>query len=120
VSGSLRDRVVEIALALPEAEAEPSGPAKQHVTFRVRKKKFAYFVVNEHNDGRIALLVKAAPGQQQALVGADARRHFVPKYIGPHGWVGLDLEVNGDWDEVRRLLSESYRLIAPKKLAASL
>lgn len=87
-----RERIIKIDVALPEATTEQSGPMRQQPTFRVRSKNFVYYVVNEHDDGRIALLCKAAPGVQAALVAAHPERYFVPKYIGPRGWVGLDLD----------------------------
>jgi hypothetical protein len=37
-----------------------------------------------------------------------------------HGWVGLRLDLPGiDWDEAEGLAVESYVLVAPKRLAAS-
>jgi hypothetical protein len=45
----------------------------------------------------------------------------VPKYIGYRGWVGLRLDREPlDWDEVADLLTESYRMTAPKRLSARL
>jgi phosphoribosylglycinamide formyltransferase-1 len=112
-----RERVTKIGGALPEAEA--STRTGQHVAFKVRGKPFAYYVVNEHNDGRVALLCKAAPGAQQALVSSNPDRYFVPKYVGPKGWIGYDFDAGTvDWDEVAGLFKESYRLLAPKRLAA--
>lgn len=109
-----RERIVGIAAALPDAEA--SG--KQHVTFRVRKKTFAYFLVDHHGDGRIALACKAAAGEQEELVAADPDRFYIPAYVGPRGWIALDLEATEiDWSEVEELLKQAYRLTAPKTLA---
>ena len=44
----------------------------------------------------------------------------MPKYVGPKGWVGirLDRTAAADWDEVAELITESYCLTAPKRLAA--
>ena len=43
----------------------------------------------------------------------------LPAYIGLRGWVGLRLYVGGiDWSEVAELVTGSYRLAAPKRLAA--
>ena len=68
---------------------------------------------------RLALSVKAPPGEQEALVGADPERFFVPKYIGPRGWVGLRLDREPvDWDEAAELVAEAYRMTAPKTLVA--
>jgi predicted DNA-binding protein (MmcQ/YjbR family) len=52
------------------------------------------------------------------LVGADSERFFVPPYVGHKGWVGMRLDRNPNWDEVAALVRRSYRLIAPKRLAA--
>jgi hypothetical protein len=114
-----RERIIRIALALPEVEAEQAGALGEHTAFRVRGKPFAHYVVNEHNDGRIAFCCKAAPGAQGALVAGDPARYYFPKYMAHRGWVCIDLDAGKiDWDEVAGLLKESYRLLAPKRLAA--
>ena len=101
-----------ICLALPEAvEKEAWGDP----TFRVRDKIFA---MEKRGDGRISLWCKAPPGSQMVLVGADPERFFVPPYVGHKGWVGMRLDHAPDWDEVALLVRRSYRLIAPKRLAA--
>lgn len=106
------DRLRTICLALPEAvEKEAWGDP----TFRVRDRIFA---MEKRGDGRISLWCKAPPGSQMVLVGADPERFFVPPYVGPKGWVGVRLDRQPDWGEVARLVLRSYRLIAPKRLAA--
>jgi hypothetical protein len=112
-----RERVSQICLALPEAAV--GARTGQHLAFEVRGKKFAYFLVDHHGDGRVAVNCKAAPGVQEALVAADPQRYFVPAYLGARGWVGIDLDAPGTgWAEVAELLRESYRLVAPKRLAS--
>src|SRR5689334_14090082 len=114
----LRARVTDLALALPEAEA--SSRTGQHSVFSVRGKKFAYFLFDHHGDGRTAITVRGALGVKEELVEAFPERFFVPAYLGPRGWVGLDLLAPGvDWDEVEELVRESYCLAAPKRLAAA-
>ena len=106
------DRLRAICLALPEAvEQQAWGDP----TFRVRDKIFA---MEKRGDGRMSLWCKAPPGSQMVLVGADPERFFVPPYVGQKGWVGVRLDRNPDWDEVAVLVRRSYRLIAPKSLAA--
>ena len=41
-------------------------------------------------------------------------------YVGHKGWVGARLEAEQDWLEIAELIEDSYRLIAPKRLAAQL
>lgn len=62
---------------------------------------------------------KGPADENMLLVRSDPRRFFIPPYIGPKGWFGLDLEASAiDWDEIRELVIQSYRLVAPKRLAA--
>jgi hypothetical protein len=106
------DRLRMICLALPEAvEKEAWGEP----TFRVRDR---IFVIAKGNDTPVSLWCKAPPGSQQVLVGADPQRFFVPPYVGHKGWVGMRLGDGADWDEVEKLTKRSYRLTAPKRLAA--
>jgi predicted DNA-binding protein (MmcQ/YjbR family) len=106
------DRLRAICLALPEAvEKEAWGDP----TFRVRDRIFAMV---KRGDGRVSVWCKAPEGSQMVLVSADPERFFVPPYVGHKGWVGARLDTSPDWDEVAVIVRRSYRLIAPKKLAA--
>jgi len=105
------DRLRAICLALPEAEERETWGDP---TFRVREKIFA---MEKSGDGRVSLWCKAPPGSQMVLVGADPERFFVPPYVGHKGWVGVRLDGKPDWDEVGRIVTRSYRLVAPKRLA---
>ena len=105
-----------ICLALPEAARERTG---RHATFRVRKKTFAYFLDDHHGDGIVGLACKTALGEHEELARADPGRFYIPAYVGVHGWVGLRLDRGAvDWEEVAELVTASYRLVAPKRLAA--
>jgi hypothetical protein len=108
-------RLRKLCLALPEAhEVEAWGEP----TFRVRNKLFAMYAApnNHHGAGRPAVWCKAAPGNQSLMVRAEPGGYFVPPYVGPSGWVGVWLDRDPDWAEVRDLMRDSYRLTAPKKL----
>jgi predicted DNA-binding protein (MmcQ/YjbR family) len=107
-------RIREICLSLPEAyEEETWGEA----TFRVRKKIFA--MAADHDGGR-SVCMKACREDQQALL-SQGEPFFYPSYVGSKGWIGVDLRSQAvDWDEITELVTESYRLVAPKKLSAAL
>ena len=108
--------LAKICLALPEATRQDMG---RHAGFRVRERVFAYYLHDHHGDGIVALACKAALGENQDLAAADPARYYLPAYIGPRGWVALRLDVGPvDWDEVAGLVADSYRLVAPKRLAA--
>jgi predicted DNA-binding protein (MmcQ/YjbR family) len=108
-------RLTEIALKLPETTRKVYG---SHAQFLVRKKTFAYFLDNHHGDGIVSITGKVLPGDNKALAEAQPKRFYLPAYIGSKGWVALRLDVGkGDWSEVEELLSGSYALVAPRKLA---
>jgi hypothetical protein len=54
------------------------------------------------------------------LVSADPERFFVPPYVGPQGWVGVRLDGDNDWEELGAIVTDAYRLQAPKRLVALL
>lgn len=108
-------RLTKIALALPEASRQIYG---SHAQFLVRKKTFAYFLNDHHDDGIVAVTGKVLPGDNKALAEAQPRRFYLPAYIASKGWVALRLDAGKiDWDEVSELLVGSYGLIAPRRLA---
>jgi hypothetical protein len=111
------ERLRAICLALPEAtEKEAWGDP----TWRVRDRIFAMQKGN-YEGGRPSVWVKAPEGAQEALVAEDPDRFFVPPYVGGKGWIGVHLDTHAvEWDELADLVADSYRLIAPKRLAALL
>ncbi len=66
------------------------------------------YMDNHHGDGRVAVWLKAAPGVQEILVGADPRRFFVPPYVGPSGWIGVRVDLEPDWDEIAVHIQEAH------------
>ena len=113
------ERLRAICLALTEArEAEAWGAP----TFRVRDRLFAMYADagNHHGAGREAVWCKASPANQDLLVRALPERYFVPPYVGPSGWVGVYLDARPDWDAVTELVTDGYRMLAPKRLLAEL
>jgi hypothetical protein len=117
MSESAAERVRRICLTLPEAtEQEAWGEP----TFRIRKKIFAMFAAggNHHGAGRDGLWLKAPLGVQEMLVRSDPATYFVPPYVGVKGWIGVVLSAVGD-AELAELVVQSYCLVAPRKLAAS-
>jgi predicted DNA-binding protein (MmcQ/YjbR family) len=110
------ERLRAICLAFPEStEREAWGDP----TWRVRDRIFAMQKGN-YEGGRPSVWLKGADGAQSVLVGADPARYFVPPYVGHKGWVGIYLDGRIDWSLLRDLVEESYRLIAPKRVAAQI
>jgi hypothetical protein len=102
-----KDTVRRQALALPDAiEQETWGTP----TFRVRKKIFVMF-----SDEQREAWVKSTHDEQRALTQMDPETFFVPPYVGPSGWIGVRFRTV-DRDEMRELITEAWRMTAPKRL----
>jgi predicted DNA-binding protein (MmcQ/YjbR family) len=102
-------RVRELALAMPDAAEKVSHGRPAFFT----KKVFAYYGGSVRVDGEwvqhpTALLILPEPDERPAL--EQDERSFVPAYLGPSGWLGLDLDEGTDWGEVAELLDASYGL----------
>lgn len=72
-------RVRRICAAMPECEEKLSHGEP---TFFVRKKVFAMFSNNHHNDGHVAVLVPTSPGLQELLINDAPKTYFYPAYVG--------------------------------------
>lgn len=116
-------RVREIALAFPDAYEKVSHGRPCFFT----GKMFAMYggsvkpaAKGEYLQYPQSILVKVDESDRKALEN-DAR-FFVPAYLGPSGWLGLDMAAakNVDWGEVHELIDASFRLTAPKKLVKQL
>jgi hypothetical protein len=106
------ETVLKVMQGLPGAE-EHEGWAGQPA-FKVRKKGFAYMSEDESR-----LMLKALREEQQALV-AESPEVYSPSWEGGRfAWLEIDLAA-ADADEVRELITEAWRLTAPKFLVAQL
>lgn len=103
-------RLRELCLAFPGA-VEAGGVGDP--SFKVRGKIFA---MQHRHEGRPSLWCKAEPGVQELLVAAEPRRFFRPPYVGHRGWLGVRLDVPTDWDEIADLVTDAWRVVAPKRL----
>lgn len=115
----LVERLRAICLALPEATEKNSHGSPSWFV----RRQFASYVGHHHGDEHLALWVAAPEGAQAEMVAAEPARFFVPPYVGHRGWLGmrLDVEPGGpDWDEVREVVTDGYRHIAPRRLVALL
>lgn len=111
-------RTRAICLALPEVSERLShgSPA----WFVREKRTLAMFVDDHHGDGILGLWCPAFPGVQEEMVSLEPDRFYRPPYVGPSGWLGVRLDRDVDWDEIRGILTDSFRKVAPKKLVAQL
>lgn len=110
-------RVRALALAFPDAQEKVSHGHPAFFTTKV----FAYYGGSVKVDGTYhqherSVLVLVDPDERAALL--DDHRCYVPAYLGPSGWIGIDLADDPDWDEINELLDASYRRTAgPRRVA---
>ncbi|HUA85871.1 MAG TPA: MmcQ/YjbR family DNA-binding protein [Bryobacteraceae bacterium] len=112
VKRRLLERLSKISRALPGTERHDQA---EFSAFLVRKRPFAYLLDNHHGNGIVSIACRALPGDNIELARAQPERFYLPKYVGPRGWVALRLDIGKvDWEEVRELMACSYGLTAPK------
>lgn len=112
------ERLVKLCTALPEATVERTG---DHLSFRIRKKIFGYYLFDHHGDGIISFCCKSTLNEQRRLIASDPDVFFVPAYVGPRGWVGVRMDLEAvDWTTIEELARTAYQSVAPRKLAALL
>jgi hypothetical protein len=108
------DRLRRLCLALPETDEKLSHgmPA-----FRVAGKMFAYLWHDHHGDGMTRVAVKTSGrDEQDFLIEADPGTYSWLPYMGPSGWIGVNLADDADWALVETRLASSWRLAAPRRL----
>ena len=124
VPAEILDRLRPICLGLPETYEEPAWVG---IRWRVRKRTFAHVLTVDPDHQRVIsraaatdepvclMTFRASGAELQALVSAG------PPYFKA-SWgddvVGIVFDTDVDWDEVAELLTDSYCVLAPKRLAA--
>jgi predicted DNA-binding protein (MmcQ/YjbR family) len=110
---TISDVVRDIMVSLPETEEFMSHGSP---TFRVRGNIFAAYTINQHGDGRVALLLMAPPGAQAAFTQMQPDAYFVPPYLGSRGWLGVELDKRLSWETIWEHVRDAYELVAPAAL----
>lgn len=123
VAEEILDRIRTLCLALPEVTSrvdECRDPQRSSAwSFDIRRRSFCLLVRTEDSSGTPAtvLVLRAETIEREALL-ATGHPFFEP-FGGPDR-IGVEITDNADWAEIRELLTESYRTLAPKKLIAML
>jgi len=112
---SIQAAARELCLAFPEVEEFESHGSPN---YRLRKGKvFAVWALNHHGDGHVALWLNT-PALEQSRLLASSRHLYKPAYVGPSGWIGVELNKGFSWKRVCELVHMAYLNSAPAKLAA--
>jgi len=107
--------VRELCLSFPEAEEFESHGSPN---YRARKGKvFAVWALNHHGDGHVGLWLNT-PAVEQSRLLASSRQLYKPPYVGPSGWIGIELNKGVSWKTVCELTHQAYLNSSPSRLAA--
>jgi len=106
------ERIRKICMALPDTYEKVSHGAP---AFFIPSGQYLAFADNHHGDGRLAAWVAQPPGAQEALIAADPKHFFRPPYVGPSGWVGINLNTGLDWGAVAAVIAEGHGFVMAKR-----
>jgi hypothetical protein len=124
VPPEILDRLRPVCLGLPETYEEPAWVGTR---WRIRKRTFAHVLTADPDhqmayaraaatDQPVCVLTFRSPGDEIAGLVGIGYPFFKPDWAADV--VGMVLADGIDWAEVAELLTESYRVLAPKRLAA--
>jgi predicted DNA-binding protein (MmcQ/YjbR family) len=109
VMGELRS----ICSSLPDAYEEQAWAGRR---WRIRKRTFAHVYTVDSAAGAFTAITFRCPEPELGILRRTGHPFFAP------GWgadvIAMVIDTAVDWSEVRELLTESYCVMAPKKLAA--
>jgi hypothetical protein len=117
------ERVRAICLALPEVtvrvDHSRTRTRSTAQSFDIRRRSFCLLVAIEEPTGKSVplLVLRSDPDEREALLSIG-RPFFVPR--AGRDRIGVLVTEATDWEEIRELVIESYRVLAPKKLTALL
>lgn len=112
-------RMQAIVARLPDVERSDNPPG---CYFLIRRKIFAQIAtVIDHRGSPVTMVaLRPDPGERAVLLAHG------PPYISRGPWddrlgrIAVLIDATTDWDEIAELVTDSYRLIAPKKLIAQI
>lgn len=103
----------DICSRLPETVEQQAWAG---IRWRVRQRTFAHVLTVDGAGGAVTVVTFRSSGPELEALRATGHPFFAP------GWgtnvVGMVLGEGVDWTEVAELLTDSYCIMAPKKLAA--
>ena len=105
-------RLRSLCLGLPQVD---ENQAWAGIQWRIRKRIFAHVLTVDFADGPITVLTFRSSGPELEALRSAGHPFFRPAW--GTDVVGMVLDAGADWDEVTELVTESYCVLAPKKLA---
>jgi hypothetical protein len=117
------ERVRTLCLRLPEVTVRIDHSSTRErstaQSFDIRRRSFCLLVARQGRTGKpVPLLVlRADPDEREALLSIGSP-FFAPR--ANRDRIAVLITDHTDWEEIRELVTESYRILAPKKLTALL
>ena len=116
-------RVRSLCLALPEVtirvDHSTTGARSTAYSFDIRGRSFCLLVAVAEPKGKIVPLLRLhADHDERDVLLAIGHPFFAPR--AGRDLIGVLVNARTDWVEIRELVTESYRVLAPKKLTALL
>ena len=111
-------RMQAIVARLPDVEQSDNPPG---CYFLVRRKIFAQVAtVIDHGRPVTMVAFRPDPGERDALLAIGHPYFSRGPWDDRLGRIAILVEAATNWDEITELVTDSYRLVAPKKLVAQL
>jgi predicted DNA-binding protein (MmcQ/YjbR family) len=123
VPENIVERIRTLCLALPEVTVRVDDSLTRRRStarsFDIRRRSFCLLVAWEDSTGKLVtlLVLRANPEEREALLSVG-HPFFAPR--AGRDRIVVVLTDDTDWEEIRELVTESYRILAPKKLTALL
>ena len=117
------DRIRALCLALPEVtmrvDESLTRTRSTARSFDIRRRSFCLLVawVNSTGEGVPRLVLRIDPDEREVLLAGG---HPFSASRARRDRIVVALTDDTDWEEIRELVIESYRMLAPKKLSALL
>jgi predicted DNA-binding protein (MmcQ/YjbR family) len=117
------ERIRTLCLALPQVTVRVDDSLTRTrstaQSFEIRRRSFCLLVAREDSTGNAVpfLVLRAAPQEREALL-STGYPFFASRAGGDR--IVVVLTDDTDWEEIRELVTDSYRVLAPKKLTALL
>jgi hypothetical protein len=117
------ERIRVLCLALPEVTVRVdyslARARSTALSFDIRRRSFCLLVAVAGRTGKpVPLLVLRVDRDERQALLSTGRPFFAPR--AGRDRIGVLLTDDTDWGEIRELVTESYRILAPKKLTALL
>lgn len=102
----------EVTVRVDESRTETRSTA---YSYDVRRRSFCLLVATAgpSGDSDSILVLRADQSERDAML-SHGHPYFAPRSVRDR--LGVHLDQHTDWVEIRELVTESYRLLAPKKL----